>query len=125
MDKERLSSLVVGFWLIASASSSYSASLVCSGKVEALSYHANNQFMIKLSSMNVPVFFCSPEREWVVAGTGYKTGAETCKAFYSTFLAARMSGEPINNLFFDGDQVPAACDAWSNWQSANIRHFIY
>lgn len=123
--KKSIPALVVGCLLMVAINPSYAATLVCSGKVEALSFHANNRLMIKLSGMNVPVFFCSPESEWIVAGTAFKTGPETCKALYSTFLAAKVAGETIKNMYFDGDQVPAACNAWASWQSANIRHFIY
>jgi len=97
--------------------------VVCSGKVESLAYHANNRLMVKLDSMNVPVFFCSPDSEWIVTGTDHKTGPETCKAMYSTFLAAKMSGLAINNMYFDGDQVPSTCNSWGNWQQANIRYY--
>lgn len=123
--RKEIPGLMMGFLLLASASPAYAATLICGGKVEALSYHASNKLMIKLSSMNAPVFFCSPEHEWTVTGTAFKTGPETCKAFYATFLAAKVAGDTIKNMYFDGDQVPAACDAWSSWQSANIRHFVY
>jgi hypothetical protein len=99
------------------------ATLVCSGKVDILSYHADDQLMLKLDSMNVAVFFCSPERKWTVPGTGYATGPETCKMLYSTFMAAKMADQPIFSMYFDGDQVPASCNDWASWKSANIRHY--
>tara|TARA_R110002072_G_scaffold33030_8_gene100244 strand:+ start:101 stop:472 length:372 start_codon:yes stop_codon:yes gene_type:complete len=102
---------------------SVAATVVCSGTVDALAYHGNNKLMVKLSSMNAPVFFCSPEFEWAPTGTTYKTGPETCKTLYSTFLAAKMSGKTINSMYFDGDQVPATCSSWGNWKQANIRYF--
>ena len=123
--KNKLSGLATGCLLTASINSSYAATVVCSGKVETLAYHASNKLMIKLSSMNAPVFFCSPDSEWVVTGTSAKTGPETCQALYATFLSAKVSGETIKNMYFDGDQVPAACNSWASWQSANIRHFLY
>jgi hypothetical protein len=99
------------------------AELVCSGKVAVLSYHSNNQFMVQLESMNAPVFFCNPDAQWSVSGTTYITGPETCKAIYSTFLAAQMSGKIIHSLYFDGAQVPASCNSWGAWSNANIRHY--
>ncbi|WP_372627601.1 hypothetical protein [Arsukibacterium sp.] len=98
--------------------------LVCAGEVETLSYHADSQLMIKLSSMNTPVFFCSPDNQWVVNGTAYKTSPQACQAMYSTFLAAKMAGKPVANMYFDGDQVPASCNGWSSWAKANIRHYL-
>lgn len=97
--------------------------IVCSGNVEVLAYHANNKLMLRLSNMNAPVFFCSPDSEWTVAGTTYKTGPETCKTLYSSFMAAKLAGKPINNVWFDGDQVPTGCNGWPGWASANIRYF--
>lgn len=97
--------------------------LVCDGKVAILAYHANDRFMVQLDSMNAPVFFCNPEAEWSVTGTSYKTGPNSCKQIYSTFLAAQMSGKTISSLYFDGDQVPASRDTWSSWSSANIRFY--
>src|SRR5262245_3551307 len=114
--------------LLASLCAPWAASattVVCSGTVITLSYHANGQMMIRLSSMNVPVFFCTPDTTWTAAGEGQTTAPETCKAMYATFLAARMSGIPVNNVYFDGSAVPATCDAWSSWSNANIRHYLF
>lgn len=101
------------------------ATVVCSGTVAELSYHASDKLMIRLSSMNTVVYICNPGAEWIVSGTSYKTSPDTCKALYSVFLAARLSGEPINSVYFDGDDVPATCNSWGNWKSANIRHFRF
>lgn len=109
--------------LVSTVSSVHSAELVCGGTVAELAYHAEGRFMVRFSNMNVPVFFCSPEREWTVAGTGYITGPETCKTLYSTFLAAKLAGQPITNVYFDGEQVPATCNGWASWSNANIRYF--
>lgn len=112
--------------LLSLGSASVSAgSIICSGKVEELSYHADNRFMIRLEDMNLSVFFCSPDAEWTVEGTSNTTGPETCKTLYSTFLAAKMSGQPINALYLDGDDVPSSCNGWAHWKSANIRHFNF
>lgn len=98
--------------------------LICSGEVDTLSYHTDSQLMIKLSSMNTPVFFCSPDNQWVVNGTAYKTSPQACQTMYSTFLAAKMAGKPVTNMYFDGDQVPGSCNGWSSWAKANIRHYL-
>lgn len=110
--------LVVGLSLPLSATT-----IVCSGKVDTLAYHSPNKLMIKLSGMNRPVFFCSPDAEWRVAGTSYVTGPETCKILYSTFLAIKMSEKTVANMYFDGDQVPSDCQSWGSWQQANIRYY--
>jgi hypothetical protein len=105
--------------------SALAGTLVCGGTVVTLSYHANGQFMIRLSDMNVPVFFCTPDSTWSLpAAAGVSTPPEACKAMYATFLAARLSGTPVNNMYFDGD-VPASCNAWPAWTSANIRHYLF
>jgi hypothetical protein len=106
----------------------FAGTLTCAGTVEKVAYHSDvgpGRLMLKLSSMNTPVFICSPDAEWVVSGTPYKTPPATCKAMYATFLAARMSGAVINYVHFDGDAVPPSCDAWGNWQYANVRYFAY
>ncbi|HEU5138248.1 MAG TPA: hypothetical protein VFU13_24090 [Steroidobacteraceae bacterium] len=107
------------------AAPSLAADVMCSGTVTRIAYHANNSLMLQLSSMNVPVLFCSPEAEWVVAGTTYRTGPQTCKAFLAIFLSAKATGATLHNVYFDGAQVPATCDSWPNWASANIRYFDY
>ncbi|NQZ08774.1 MAG: hypothetical protein HRT35_16585 [Algicola sp.] len=99
--------------------------LTCSGTIESLGYHANNKFMIKLSSMNTLVFFCNPEENWIVPGAGYQTGAESCKMMYSTFLAAKTLKTSFGGIYFDGDDVPASCDKWESWKSANIRFYQF
>ncbi|MBQ4890692.1 hypothetical protein J8L86_12600 [Shewanella sp. MMG014] len=99
------------------------ATLVCSGKVETLSYHAPNKLMIQLSDMNRPVFFCNPDAEWKVTGTSYITGPDTCKTLYATFLAIKMSDKVVESMYFDGAQVPSDCQSWESWNYANIRHF--
>ena len=102
----------------------YGATVVCSGTVDVLAYHANNNLMVKLSSMNTPVFFCNPDSNWTVA-PGYTTGPQTCKALYATFLTAKVTGTSLSAVYFDGDSVPATCNAWGPWVSANIRYFQY
>ncbi len=102
---------------------SYSAQLVCSGKVENLSYHSPNILMLQLSGMNKTIYFCNPEANWTVSGTTYTTGPETCKTMYSTFLAVMLSGKTLHNVYFDGDEVPQSCNQWGSWKRANIRHF--
>ena len=120
--KLALFALVAGISVFSGARA---ADLVCSGTVEQISYHANNTFMLRLSSMNVPVFFCSPDATHTVAGTSYTTGPETCKAMIALLITARESGRTITGMYFDGAAVPAACNAWTNWASANIRNFSY
>ncbi|WP_072680854.1 hypothetical protein [Arcobacter sp. LA11] len=99
--------------------------VVCSGKVEVLAYHANDKLMIKLDSMNHNVFFCSPDSKWSVLGTSHTTSPNTCKTMYSTFLAAKISGKTIKDMYFDGDDVPSSCNKWEAWKKANIRYYSF
>jgi hypothetical protein len=122
--KRRIGQVALAFSALF-CSASFAGSVTCSGTVEAISFHASNTFMVRLSSMNTTVFFCSPDSTFSVVGTTYTTGPETCKALVALFIAARESGRTIQALYFDGDSVPATCDGWSNWSSANIRHFSY
>jgi len=105
---------------------SYAGSLVCSGVVESVAYHGNNQLMVKLSSMNTPVFFCNPETTWTVAGAdGRSMGPETCKSLFAIFLSARATKEPISKLHFDGDNVPTSCNGFQSWQKVFVRYVNY
>jgi hypothetical protein len=105
--------------------SAFSATVVCSGTVVALSYHATGQLMLRLSDMNQPVLMCTPDTTWNVAGVYYVTPPEACKAMYATFLAARVSDLPVTNVHFDGDAVPSACNAWQPWSVAQVRHYLF
>jgi hypothetical protein len=121
---QRRVSLFAFVSLLAVSAATQAGTVVCSGTVEAISYHANDLFMVRLSSMNLPVYFCNPEVAFTPA-PGYTTGPQTCKALYAMFLSARLTGTPVNNVYFDGPNVPATCDTWGSWVSANIRHFVY
>jgi hypothetical protein len=76
------------------------------------------------SSAFAATVVCSPEVEWNAPGASYTIPPGDCRAMCSTFLAARLSGLPVNNVYFDGD-VPATCDAWQPWSSANVRHYVF
>ncbi len=117
--------LIVTCLLSAFTLNTSTAELVCSGTVEEVSYHANDQMMVRLSGMNLAVFVCNTETTWTVTGTGYTTGPKTCAAMYSTFLAAKLSGKPINSVYFDGADVPTTCNGWGSWKNANIRHYRF
>ncbi|MCJ8273994.1 MAG: hypothetical protein MJK04_31920 [Psychrosphaera sp.] len=99
--------------------------IICGGTVESLAYHTTDSFMIKLSSMNTPVYFCNPQKIWTVSGTTGETGPETCKMMYSTFLAAKTMKTSFAGIYFDGDEVPTSCDKWESWKPANIRYFEF
>ena len=100
--------------------------LVCSGTVESVSYHGNDKLMVKLSSMNTPVFFCNPNDDWSVPSEpGRVMKPETCKAVFSMFLTARATKERLSRVHFDGDQLPDNCDEFENWKSVFIRYVNY
>jgi hypothetical protein len=101
-------------------------SITCSGTVELISFHAPDRFMVRLSSMDMPVFFCTTNATWSISGAGgFTTSPETCRAFVAMFIAARESGRSFGGIWLDGDDAPASCNAWGSWKSANIRHFLY
>lgn len=101
-------------------------SLVCSGTVDTVAYHGNDKLMVKLSSMNAPVFFCDPNKEWSVSGEpGRVMNAETCKAVFSMFLSARATRETISKVHFDGDNVPTSCTGFISWSDVFIRYVNY
>ncbi len=104
---------------------SLAATLQCTGVVEKIGLHASDKIMLKLSSMNKAVFICSPNSEWVVSGTGYKTSAETCKSMLSMLMHAKSTNAAMGNVWFDGDHVPASCSSWESWKTANVRYFLY
>lgn len=82
--------------------------------------------MLKLSGMNVPVFICSTDADWVVSGSlAGSTSPNACKTLYATFLTAKITGAVIHSMYFDGDQVPASCNAFANWTSVNVRYYNY
>jgi hypothetical protein len=101
-------------------------SLVCSGTVDTVAYHGNDKLMVKLSSMNTPVFFCNPNEAWSVLGEPARVmNPETCKSVFSMFLSARATREKISKVTFDGDNVPTSCSGFSTYQNIFIRFVIY
>ncbi|MDO6499292.1 hypothetical protein [Photobacterium sanguinicancri] len=112
--------------LILLSSSVSAGSLVCTGTVDSVVYHGNDKLMVKLSSMNVPVFICNPNTTWTVAGAeGRVMSSETCKAIFSMFLSARATKENISRVHFDGDNVPSSCSSFGAWQSVFVRMVSY
>lgn len=111
--------------LLVLSSASNAATIQCTGTVKKIGLHANDRIMLQLSSMNQPVFICSPNAEWEVSGTGYKTSAETCKSMLSMLMHAKATNADMGNVWFDGDDVPASCNGWESWQNANVRYFTY
>jgi len=104
----------------------YAGTLVCTGTVDSVAYHGNDKLMIKLSSMNTPVFFCNPNQAWTAPGaTGRVMNGETCKVVFSMFLTAKATGESISRVHFDGDNVPTSCNGFSSWTDVFIRYVNY
>lgn len=117
--------LIFGVVILMNLVSAHAATLVCGGTIVTLAYHSPNRIMLRLSSMDNAVFFCNTDTEWSVAGTTYTTAPRACGALYSSFLSAKMSGLTVNSMYFDGNEVPATCDSWGKWKSANIRYFNF
>jgi hypothetical protein len=105
-------------------SSAHSAALYCNGSTVAqLSYHGKGTLYVRLANMNTAVGICSFDADWAPAGslTG-TTSPSSCKAIYAALLAAKHSGQPISQMLFDGEQVPANCSSWGPWAQANLRY---
>lgn len=103
----------------------FAGTVICSGTVDSVAYHANDKLMVKLSSMNYPVFFCNPSAQWTVAGSSYVMSAETCKTIFSMFLTAKASKQTISSVYFDGDSAPASCSTFAPWSSVFVRFVQY
>jgi len=97
----------------------------CMGTVDQLAFHAPGRLMLRLSSMNTPVFICSVDALWTPAGSEYNTTPATCKTLYATFLAAKLARDVVNYVHFDGNEVPTSCNGWAVWANANVRYFGY
>lgn len=111
--------------LLLLSTNSLAGTLTCTGKVEKIALHAPDKLMLKLTSMNSPVFICSPEYKWTVPGTSYTTSAETCKVMLSMLMHAKSTQADIGKVWFDGSDVPSSCSGWSSWKKANVRYFGY
>ena len=107
------------------SSLSFGGTIQCGGTVEKLGLHASDKILLKLSSMNHPVFICNPNEEWNVSGTAQTTGAQTCKLMLSMLMHAKATNTYIGSVYFDGDEVPESCDSWGSWKNANVRYFLY
>ena len=107
------------------ASAVHAATVVCSGQVTQITWHANSGVLLQLDSMNTAVFICDPSATWTVTGTTYTTTADQCKSLLSLFLAAKLAGRALLNVYFDGDSVPTSCTTWTAWSRANLRNFLW
>lgn len=80
--------------------------------------------MLRLSSMNTGVIFCSTDSDWAVTGTDYgNTSPSACKALYSAFLTVRSLGTATVQIRFDGDSIPETCTSFAPWAAVSIRYF--
>jgi hypothetical protein len=104
------------------AVTSQAGTVVCSGTIEQVHFHASDTMLVKLSGMNTSVFFCHPSSQFSVPGTSYTTSPEMCRTLVSILMAGKLAGKTIAAMYFDGDDVPASCTEWGNWKSANIRY---
>lgn len=104
----------------------YAGTLACDGTVETVAYHSNDKLMVKLSSMNTPVFFCNPSAQWTAPGAaGRVMSAETCKTVFSMFLTAKASNQHITKVHFDGDNVPSSCSMFVSYSEVFVRYVNY
>lgn len=116
--------LLVG-WLFSSVA--FGANVTCSGKVTTIAYHtgAGGGFMLQLDSMNVPVFICSVDDVWTKPGASHSTQPDSCQTMISVFMTAKATDQPLDQVVFDGDDVPATCDGWESWKYANVMYFQF
>jgi hypothetical protein len=99
----------------------HAATIVCGGTVASLAYHSDGVVLLQLSSMNTVVQVCSVNTTWNVAG--FSTSPAACKTMHASFLAARLSGTPVNDLYFDAPSVPASCAGFSYMGYVSVRFF--
>lgn len=103
-------------------SNAFASGLTCGGQVQTIAYHTGVGYMLKLTSMNTPVFICDPDGTFTTDGTTNSTGPETCKSLVSTFISAKAMETNVNQVVFDGNNVPADCTSWAGWSYAVIRY---
>lgn len=123
---KRFFSFLITIVLISSINDiAIAGTIVCTGKVEKIGMHGNDKLMFKLTSMNQPVFFCKTSGKWEVPGTTYTTEPETCQALLSMLMMAKATGAEMGNVWMDGNDTPASCDAFQPWKQINIRYFNF
>jgi len=89
---------------------------VCPGTVAELSYTLEGGsydpiVLLRLSSMNAPVKVCSLSQNWTIGV--FVTTPTACQLLYGTMLAARLSGTPLNDAYFDFlGSSPSTCTGW-------------
>jgi hypothetical protein len=105
-------------------SNAHGATVICSGTVDVLAYHQPGRLMVRLSSMNAPVFICNTDVDYAMPGSlAGTTTPSACKAIYASLISAKLTRTPISAMYFDGNDVPTACDSFGNWKSVNVRYF--
>ena len=119
MKKMKLLVLFIAIWAIPAMA----GTVVCSGTVLTVAYDTPDRVMLRLSSMDAPVYICSLSSVWSVAGSTNTTDPATCRAFFDMLLSAQALGATVTSMYFDGDSVPAACDQWGAWKTASVRYF--
>jgi hypothetical protein len=119
MKKISLTILLMTTWV----AHSLAGTVVCSGTVDRIAFHSSDKVMLKLSSMDAEVFICSLSSVWANSEGSDTTDPATCRAMFDMLLSAKALGTPVNSMYFDGVDVPTACDQWGAWKSAHIRYF--
>jgi hypothetical protein len=99
----------------------HAATIVCAGTVAVLAYHSDGYVMLRLSSMNTEVIVCSLNQTWNFGG--FLTSPAACKTMHASFLAARLSGTPVNSVYFDAPVVPASCTGFTYMEYVSVRYF--
>jgi hypothetical protein len=120
--------IVLALLVASSSTPTFAATVVCSGTVSELTVTSNGSpwdglVLLRLSSMSGPALVCSLNQNWNVQA-GFTTTPTHCKTMYSAWLAARLSGLAVNDVYFDGP-VPSACNLWSPTTptQANVRNY--
>lgn len=125
--KNLLKSLGMAAVVAISSSNVNAATLVCSGTVTELAYHAPGVLYVRLSGMNTFVGICSTDANWGPPGSlSGNTTPAACKTIYGTLLFAKQAGTVVSSMYFDRDELPASCSAFTSWTNVNLRfvHFL-
>jgi hypothetical protein len=123
--KRQVIGIAISLAAAAHAIQCQAATVVCSGTVEQIAYYNPGLIMVRLSSMNNPVFICSTDAPFTEPNAGYATTVQACKVLYAGLLTAKTTNSPIQAMYFDAATVPSTCATWPAWAYAQVRYYVH
>jgi len=128
--RRQVRTLSVALLAASATTPAFAGTVVCAGTVTELTYTMEGGsfdpiVLLRLSSMNTPVKVCSLSQNWTIGV--FTTTPTACKALYGAMLAARLSGNAVNDVYFDfSGSSPSTCTGWSytpTQQQASVRNY--